>query len=118
MTITAGGRPLRRSSMTRDAAIMKRAFGPDFIKVAIPGIPGIAFASMTRAALPQLRNSPRAHRVMASGASRSRFSFESGIGFRIDSRFVRLVVEPHDASGAAYVEPEEFRLSLLALVMG
>jgi len=116
MTLSAGRWALRRSSMADDAAIVKRSFRPDLVKVAVPGIGGIALSAMACAALPQLRNASRVHRVMASGASGSRFGLIDRTGVWTDSRFMGLVIEQHDPSTAADVEPDEFRWSLLALV--
>jgi len=74
--------------MTTNAAVVKRAFRPDLIKVPVLRIPRIAFTPMTGAALPQLRNTSRVRRVMAPYASCSGFGFVGRIGVRIDSRLV------------------------------
>jgi hypothetical protein len=116
VTPSASRRALSRRPMTNDTAVMKRAFGPDFIKVAVLGIFRIALASVARRAFPELRNSPGVHRVMAPHACSAGLSLVSRIRVRIDFCLVCPVIEKHNSSRAPLVKSDDFRLRLLGLL--
>ena len=110
MTPAAGRRPLLRSAVTSNTAIVKSPFGHHLVKVAVLGISRVAFFSMmANIALVQLRYAADAYAVVASRTGGTLFCRKRRIRVRAYELFVALVIVEDYAAPSLLVQPENFR---------